>query len=100
MVFVFMKVGSPFIKLLHSAGKFRGDPFNPTEYQGHIIGFVGDMIQGVNPAVILVEDGVWKWTKAKVVKDTLLFWQLFMAIQTTDNCHTRSNRVTRRRTRI
>ena len=55
MVFAFMKVGSPFIQLVHSAGKFGGDHSNPTEYQGHIIGFVGDGIQGVNPAAILAE---------------------------------------------
>ena len=70
MVFVFKEVGSPFIQLVHSVGKFGGDHSNPTEYQGHIIGFVGDGIQGVNLAAILVEqDEVWKWMKATVVKD-------------------------------
>ena len=69
MVFVFKEVGSPFIQLVHSVGKFGGDHSNPTEYQGHIIGFVGDGIQGVNLAAIRVEDDIWKWTKAKAVKD-------------------------------
>ena len=58
MVFEFDKVGSSFIQLVHSVGKFRRDPFNPAEYQGKAIGFVGNMIHRVNPAVILVEDEV------------------------------------------
>ena len=45
MVFVFMKVGGPFIQLVHSVGKFGGDPFNPVEYQGWALGFVGERIQ-------------------------------------------------------
>ena len=30
------------------------------------------MIHGVNPAAILVEDEVWKWTKAKVMEDNVI----------------------------
>ena len=45
MVFVFMKVGSFFIQLVHSVGKFGGDPFDPAKYRGRVIGFVGDRIQ-------------------------------------------------------
>ena len=45
MVFVFMKVGSFFIQLVHSVGKFAGDPFDPAKYRGRVIGFVGDRIQ-------------------------------------------------------
>ena len=71
MVFVFNKEESAFIQLVHSVGKFGGDPFNPTEYQGKVIGFVGDRIHCVYPAAILVEDEVWKWTKEKVVKDAV-----------------------------
>ena len=48
-----------------------GDPFNPKEYQGKFVGFVGDRITGVKPWVILVEDTVWDWTKARVVKDVV-----------------------------
>ena len=71
MVFAFNEAGSPFIKLVHPAGKFGRDPFNPAEYQGKVIYFVGDRIHGVNPVVILVEDDVWKWTKAKVMKEVV-----------------------------
>ena len=68
MVFVFNKAGSAFIQLVHSAEQFGG-VFNPVEYQGKVISFVGDMIHSVNPAAILVEDDAWNWTKAKVVKE-------------------------------
>jgi len=30
---------------------------------------VGDRINGVNPTEILLEDAVWNWTTAKVVKN-------------------------------
>ena len=55
VVSAFNKTGSPYIQLVHSAGQFRGDPFNSVEYQGEFIGFVGDMIMGVSPITILLE---------------------------------------------
>ena len=71
MFFVFTNVGSPFIQLVHLVGKFGVEPFGPAEYQGRVIGFVGDRTQGVNSAAILVEDDIWKWTKAKVMPDVV-----------------------------
>ena len=78
VVFAWIKEGSPYIQLLHSATKFEGGPFNPAEYQGGFIEFVGNIIMGVNPYAILVEDSAWDWTRAKVVKDMVTlanFWR-------------------------
>jgi len=32
VVFAWIKEGNPYIQELHSAAKFRGDPFSPAEY--------------------------------------------------------------------
>ena len=39
------------------------------EYQKKFIGFVGDIILGVNPNAISIKDELWAWLAAKVVKD-------------------------------
>ena len=77
MVFAFMKVGRPFIQLVHSVDKFGGDHFDPAEYQGRVICFVGDRIQGVTPAAILVKDELWKWTRSKVVRKIVKLGTLY-----------------------
>ena len=77
VVFACNKTGSPYIQLVHSAGQFRGDPFNPVEYQGQFIGFVGGRIMGVSPIAILLEVEAWNWTKAKVVKDIVRLTDFF-----------------------
>ena len=38
---------------------------------------MGDKIHSVNPAVILVEDEVWNWSKARVMKDVVKLATLY-----------------------
>ena len=74
MVFAFMKEGSPFIKIVHSVGKFGGEKFSPAKYQdqSQVIGLLGDRVQGVNTVAIFVENHAWKWTKDKIVLDIIV----------------------------
>ena len=66
MVLVIVKEGSPFIEIVHLAGKFGGDPFSPAKYQDQVIDFVVYCVQGVNPVAIFVEDDAWQEQGARL----------------------------------
>ena len=58
-------------KCLHPTSAFGGaiwGTFNPAEYQGTIIGFVGDRINGASPTAILSEEDVWKGQQQKLLR--------------------------------
>ena len=48
-------------------GTVWGDPFSRVEYQKKFIGFVRDIILGVNPNAIVIKDELWTWSTVKVV---------------------------------
>ena len=50
---------------------------NPVEYQGKLIGFVGDRINGANPTAIMLEDAVWNWMTANFVEDIVQLTSFF-----------------------
>ena len=77
VVFVWMKEGSTYTQLVHSAAQFGGDPFNPVEYQSKFTGFVGDRIMGVNPMAILIKAELWNWTKSRVVNNIVKLTSFF-----------------------
>lgn len=49
-----MRKNSPFLQLVHSAAKFLGDPMEEDEYNGNIIGFLGDRTSAVEPLPIVL----------------------------------------------
>ena len=65
VVLLGMRKNSPFLQMVHSAAKFLGDPMEEEEYNGNIIGFLGDRTSTSDPLpVVLEEKCVGGWDKA------------------------------------
>ena len=59
-----MRKNSPFLQIIHSAARFLGDPMEEDEYNGNIIGFLGDRTSTADPLpVVLEEKWVGGWEK-------------------------------------
>jgi hypothetical protein len=64
----FATKNSPYIKIVHSIGKYYGE--DDSELQGTTIGFTGDRTENSNPsAIILPELNSWNWKKVTICSD-------------------------------
>jgi hypothetical protein len=71
MAFIFMRVDSPTVTLVHGVSKYCS--FNtaiPMAIQGKIIAFVGDRTERSNPVPILLpQSKAWEWKQAEISMD-------------------------------